>query len=920
MKYDSKHEWQTLETAHFFIHYHEGTEPIAMELSEYAERIQAEVSDYFQWIPAAKTHVIISDPQDSANGFAMIRPYNRIEIYATPPSSINSLEDFDNWKETVFKHEYVHIVQSDKASDFPLHMRDLLGRWGYLFPGNFMPSWMKEGIATYMETETRDDGHGIGRGQSSYFRGLMRNEWLYNFKSLGTINQTPFDWPGGTSAYLYGVYFFNFLSEYYGDDAIQKFFDVYTSNAVPFFLNSSAKRSIGTDFKTLWQEFEEYLTHQFELETARIKQQPLNSTQLTHSGYSSGFSRVTENNTVLYIDNDHQQPASIKEYNPDTQKTTTLFQFSTQSLSRFSSFDYHPKRGLLIPIVDKLNQHYPTDLYMLNLQTQKLKKITKDGRFVRAVWSADGNSIAAVQVNSGQHKLMLLTPDGESISELSAPGDNRLIGPLDWSPTENKVVASVFRPGSGWNLEILDLESQQWSMLTNNPYIESDPQFDSLGKKLLYSAEYDGVYNIYERDFNSNTTLKTTNTLTVAYQPVYANHDNVIYYAELGAKGFDLHSRKRDNALTVLVDNLPAHTAQKTPPARAEPDIESNSYNALKHLKPTWWFPILAVSQDETTVGFISNSTDPLFWHNYYLQFDFNFKRDNPGWLIAYKYQRFFPDLTLASARESYYSSIEPSQHEDLYKFDIVFPLIRNSYRISAKTGYQYTRIERHYESILGNYTANGNTKQLVSSISVDTRSIRGRAFLPYDGLFATIMLENESLTKDIEQQSRLVVKAKYLSPLFRQNILEAEATVVMSGDLTESLSVGGHFREPDSMSSFTRRNYNLKGYKSATFRGSSMQRLQLSWNLLVATPQTNIMIPPLGVSRLYLKTYAMAARVANYSNIHTANWARSIGTEIQINSDFGYKFLPFSIVAGVANGLDEKGELVPYFEVSARF
>ncbi|HFE37678.1 MAG TPA: hypothetical protein ENK06_04545, partial [Gammaproteobacteria bacterium] len=67
-KYDPALEWYTQETSHFIFHYHDGLKNSLKEFTANAEEIHKNISTFFNWQPKAKTHVILNDHFDSANG------------------------------------------------------------------------------------------------------------------------------------------------------------------------------------------------------------------------------------------------------------------------------------------------------------------------------------------------------------------------------------------------------------------------------------------------------------------------------------------------------------------------------------------------------------------------------------------------------------------------------------------------------------------------------------------------------------------------------------------------------------------------------------------------------------------------------------------------------------------------------------
>ena len=145
-------DWKTIETDHFYIHFAEGYLTQAKQVAAIAESAHEKLVPMIRWQPEQKTHLAISDETDLPNGYAISFPFNRSVLFLSPPDETNSLEDFENWLETLIEHEYTHILHIDKASGGPNSLRSVFGRNIFLFPNQFQPSWIIEGLATHIET------------------------------------------------------------------------------------------------------------------------------------------------------------------------------------------------------------------------------------------------------------------------------------------------------------------------------------------------------------------------------------------------------------------------------------------------------------------------------------------------------------------------------------------------------------------------------------------------------------------------------------------------------------------------------------------------------------------------------------------------------------------------------------------------
>ncbi|MDH5259244.1 MAG: hypothetical protein OEX07_14615, partial [Gammaproteobacteria bacterium] len=440
--YASSFKWNTIETPHFLIHYHTGLQLPANEIADQAEDVHQEITAYFNWVPKEKTHIVVSDQSESPNGFASVFPNNRIELLMAPPSEVSGLEDYKDWKRLVLRHEYVHIVHLDKAEDYFLHARSFVGRYWLFFPNTFLPRWITEGIATFIETEEKIN---IGRGQSSYFRGLMRNEVINGLKSLNQVNQYRTEWPAGTGFYLYGVYFFNFIRDKYGEEKIKQFVSDYSYFPIPFFINTVSKQTFNKDMFDLWVEFESYLNAEFkdEIQTLKLQQaETTPATSLSSTGFFSGFTRLS-GNKLYYIRSDRENVKELVEQNLTTKQIRVVSELRDQDSVFPHSFDIHRKKGILIPILEYYeNSRQSFDLYKIYPETGGRVQLTKDKRYIRAIWSPDGRYILALGNRNGIHNLDILTSTGKLIKTIWQGKSGFAINSFDWSSVKDEVVVS----------------------------------------------------------------------------------------------------------------------------------------------------------------------------------------------------------------------------------------------------------------------------------------------------------------------------------------------------------------------------------------------------------------------------------------------------------------------------------------------
>ncbi|HYG66817.1 MAG TPA: hypothetical protein VD838_04130, partial [Anaeromyxobacteraceae bacterium] len=102
--YDPAFRWRTLETPHFEIHFHQGEDALAAEVARQAERAHEALVPLVGHAPRGRTHVVLSDDVDEANGSATPLPRNTMRLLAVPPSGLSELNDFEDWLAALVFH------------------------------------------------------------------------------------------------------------------------------------------------------------------------------------------------------------------------------------------------------------------------------------------------------------------------------------------------------------------------------------------------------------------------------------------------------------------------------------------------------------------------------------------------------------------------------------------------------------------------------------------------------------------------------------------------------------------------------------------------------------------------------------------------------------------------------------------------
>lgn len=936
LSHDPSLTWQTLHTQHFRVHFHDGEQTLATTAAHLAEAAHERISAFFSWVPATPTDMVLTDRYDFSNGSATPFPNNQMTIFISPPDDINTIEDINNWLELVIIHEYTHIIHLDMASKIPGTLRDIFGRlFPWFFPNVLQPHWYIEGLATYVET---DQQRGIGRGQSSSFAALMRNELIHGLKPLRRINQPQASWPAGSSSYLYGVYFYRFIAERYGEDKIKQLVSNYSQSIIPFLLSSNTKRILRKDLDSLWQEFESYLQAIFEPQIAHIKSLGLSSAeQITQTGYFTNHPRTLANGDLFFIQNDFKsQTALMRRAN----QTTTAHKIAEVYSNRF---DVHPQSGIVIAQPNLTNNtNVFSDLYHIDLTTYRKTRLTQGARYKFASWSPDGSQIIAVHYQLANSSLHLLDRQGHLLEVLWTGKNKTVIADLDWSPDGTKIVAALWRPGSDWNLERFNLMTQQWHPLTHTTNIEAHPQFDQHGN-LIFSADYGGVYNIYAMDLSDSKLSPLTHVIGSALYPSVDAQGKKLYYSDLGADGYNIYQLDLTDAPSHL-QPMPVQavtTLETTTITTAtETTYDITPYSPYQSLSPKWWFPSWLVTSDRTEVGFTTSGSDILNHHMYQLTATYESKQNDLLGSLSYVYDRWNPALKLSATRQSIIAidtltdadnniidERKNVRYSEALAVELIYPLLSFERQWGLHTAVVYDD-ERNSNTSLINLTSEQQDSLAGIAVTFNSTQRFPLSISRSAGRQVRWVAENSDVWGGDYSGNIFTLDWSEFFALGQQHVLAWRIAGAYGTGAPSPFQLGGTFSEDLSApllapttQLFNKREYPLRGYKQglSDLAGRRMVLSHLEWRFPIKRIEYGYTAPiPLGIHQLHGSLFLNSGS-AWHDTPQSSQIKSGGGTELHIDAVIGYS-LPINFRLGIARGFNQDGETQVYLSLGSAF
>ena len=923
---DPRLDWQTLETEYFSIHFAQGYQQLAEKAALIAEQAHDDLAARLEWRPVDKTHLILSDQTDLPNGYAMPFPYSRSILFLVPPDDVNTLEDFDDWLELLIYHEYVHILHLDKATGAAAGLREVFGRNVLLFPNTYQPAWLIEGLATFLETDLE---HHTGRGQSSLFKMMMATEVAAGIKPVRQVNLSMRSWPMGTSYYLYGVHFFQFIEERYGADAINRLVDEYSDNVIPFMINSNADNVLGRDISQLWDEFEiwlkqRYASHVEKLDSPATKQ----GLPLTRSGYFSGPVDVAADGRVYYVEAGAFEHAALYVMDEESGKQKLV------DVHGRVRMDVHRDGGVLIAqpeYCDLYNINY--DLYILAPDDRELKRITECGRYRSASWSPDASQIVAVHTSHSMSELHLLDAEGYKQSVLWRAGKGVILGQPDWSPSGDHLVASVFRPGLGWNIEQFDINARRWQQITRDDYIDAGPRYNLTGTAILFSSDRTGTYNIYRYDIEHRQLQRITEVASGAFRPSRLDASAPLYYVGYGASGYDIF-KLQDVEVIESQPLVIGDTVNDDPAVEAVAFPENYSvkeYAPLSSLAPRWWFPLLRLDEDQKEIGFTTSGNDALGIHNYSVNALYDTTNEWFSGSLAYRYSQRFAmgfgrstDILLdqngnfAIARKEDAAFI--SYSFPVPKFEESWNLIVGAFTSHERDGRRAAGIQplpAFDDNILGVAGLYNNSKQYIRSVSAN------------DGRDIRLVAESSDVwDSDFSGEVYTLDWREYIG-LGGQQVLALRFMQGYGTDRPDNFELGGEETDfllaelflPLSKPLIGRRDYPLRGYREGLpqLTGRRARLASMEYRFPIALVERGWMAPPVGV--IQWAGSAFIDTGASWNDGGTPDeYYTGVGVELHGDLSLFYG-LNLKLRLGLASGLDDQlGDDRAYLSLGAAF
>lgn len=911
-------DFKTLSSDHFDVHFPHSQHTLAKRALAIAEQVHLELMPFFQSDIRARTQMVLTDDVDFSNGWATVSEYAQIRLFVSPPEDVNTLESYDEWLHMLIRHEYTHILHMEMVRGLPKALQQLLGRHPILFPHAFISSLFLEGVAVQKESNF---AKGYGRLTGSQYRMRMRMEVASG--NVATLSEAiaPLRKPPRGKNYLYGAYFVQYLMDRFGEDAFKRYLTLYSGQ---FFLfqNSVARTVFGRSFDQLWEEFRLHLIQRFRPEIKNLKAQQVSGKRMLRALTDMPMATTDEGIWV------YQQSAADKPVLAHYKHSPMAERDAEIDVRGVKHMDWHPTRGLAFTrYITYANGQVFGDVFVRN-PSGDVKRLTKRQRFRKVRWVNDQWVLASRKV-SGISELWLVAVDAPEYRVRLWRGQaNEVLGAFDVSPNGAHMVASVKAPNQRWNLALKALPSllprvnerdakrdgslkqlnaalneQPWQWLTRSASVENTPTFID-DRNLVFSADYDGVFNLYRQAIDDPEVKQLTRELSGAFHPMWHPHNGLWYqtYAQTGyeLRHLDIDHTDESSVLTNVSDiKLPKAFI---PVGQPLTDTQIRDYSPWSSLAPRSWWPRYFQANGGFRVGVQINGHDALHRHGYDLLFEYDHWANAFGGELGYV----FDQRWQARWKRFYRTPIVSNLHRNLTLANDDISLLRrdvftaweDQLRWHLGAQWSYVQLWRGGEHLVESLEPVQMVQLGTQWTFNNTRALRDVPGIGYGTQWDVSYDAGRILDKELDTQR---VQGRWQTTFDLPSTHSLSLRVDAGRAWQRTFELGGIDTIAKDSTLFSGDSKALEGFKPGAQRGNTFARTRLTWRSLLGRIEKNWSVYPLGFGDVSASVFAQTGSA--WQSELSPRPMFAIGAEMVTELVLNYRLaLPVSL--GGAKGL----------------
>ncbi len=924
--------WRTIETDHFYIHFHQGTERTAQLTAKIAEQIYDPITSLYSYEPDGKIHFIIRDHDDVSNGAAYYYN-NKIELWA--PSLEFFLRGDHNWLRNVITHEFSHMISLGAVRKLPRQLPAIYFQWlgyekekrpdvihGYpnrlvSFPlaGTVIPMWFAEGVAQFQRAGLDYDTWDTHRDM--VLRTACLEHRLLGIKEMGVFGKKGL---GNERVYNQGYGLTLYLTYTYGEKKLNQLIHS-MSRPLHMSFAQASKEILGKKSKELYEEWKSWLLTGYKKNNFSINK---NYCILENKGSGNYYPVLSPNSKkIAYISsqgNDYSSQLNLWIWNYTTGKKKMIRSGVTTSVSWLSDrlLVYAKKTDITAQ-----GSHY-YDLYTFDLESKKEKRLTYSARTQQPDVSSENNKIVCVVQDDGTCNLAVYNLQNNTLKKITDYNKGEQIYTPRWIP-KGRIVFAITEGSGSRDIACIDSSGSGFVYLIKNRNDDRDPFPSPDGKELYFSSDSTGIFNIFCMNMETGISKPITRIQGGAFMPTKGK-DNRLVFSMFTVDGYKI-AYMDSVSKTAIQEEKYESPYREIKEWRNSKQIKISSYDdtqipdyesrPYKHLfsKLSFFPRIMSDYPGKLKLGTYFAGSDFLDKISIFGGVALNTQFDTDLFCI-FNYRELYPTIFLEAYNQRRHTSVEQRDYTfNLIEVDIGadWPLADNHI---LRTAYIFSRydasmsFEEQNQKIDFSYNYNLGSDLQIRWDYQGVKTSASSEIAPARGRNITFLVER-SHKKFIDgfeihkNYGTLVEKYKtYNFYSFNLNWYEYLPGLIKDHSLALRLKAGYIDRPVDDFYYFFGGGLEgLKGYSFYSLQGRKLVQFDAAYRFPVCK-NINTKLWFIHLHKLYLSAYVQVGNIWSSNEFDPAEIKRDAGLQLRLQLFSFYSF-PLSVFFDSVYGFD---------------
>ena len=936
-------EWRTIETEHFFIHYHEGTERSASIVAKIAEDIYQPITSLYDYEPDGKMHFIVRDHDDESNGASYYYD-NKVEIWA--PAADFLLRGSHNWLRNVVTHEFSHMISLGAARkvirQIPTIYFQYLGYekerrpdvlHGYpntivSFPlaGTIIPPWFAEGMAQFQRAGLDYDTWDTNRDM--ILRTAVIEGGLLSLNEMGHFDKNSI---GNEQVYNQGYGFILYLVQKYGEETLR---DLVRAMKKPLRMDftGAVREVLHQSEEELYNEWINWLREGYRRSVEVVQQNLVVGEIIENKGTGNFYPMISpDGKRMAAVSNqgmDYMSQLSLWITDLDSGKSQKTVGGVTSSLS------WSPEGNQIVyakKTARTAQGSYYYDLYVYDLKDHEEKRITHSLRARQPDWSRDGRHFICIVEKDGTSNLMVADATGKNLRKITSFQNGEQIYTPRWFDHDRKIVFALSETGNGRDIAVIDSSGSDFQYLLRTDHDERDPFPDAEGEVITFACDQTGIFNLYQFKYTSGEITQLTNVPGGAFMPSVSREGRLVY-SLLTVDGYKIAR------IDSLAEIPPQRAVYSSPYDELRKNNDSTKWNIVRYddrempdypsrpYKPIYskmaFLPRIMVDYPrKIKLGIYFYGSDYLDKISLLGSVAVNglFDMDIAG---NFEYRQFYPTLFLEAYQQTRHTTIEDIDAQFKLKYSLMEVDIGADWKISAsntlRTAFIYSRYsysgsgEFVYQNVFGKFTSTyhrGRVLQFRLTHHSITPTLESE-IAPKQGRHFTLQIErawqsygdsagvSEKHGTPIDIYSQFGYEQvqldwrEYLPSFWRSHSVMFR---LRAGIIDQPVASFYHF--------FAGGLDGLKGYPYYSLEGRKLLHLGLAYRFPLFR-KMELKLWFLHFNQLYFSFYCDAGDTWSQGGINLSRWKKDVGGQLRLRFTTFYTY-PMSLFFDAAYGLD---------------